>query len=206
MTSVRARRHCCADRRAHCAMGNASKAGNAVVNARAVAGRRGRSAKRCTACVIVRDSSGGAFLGAWPALRGGARGRSVSSARLTKAPAPTRASTRPSAVRRSKASMTVVRETPSSCASVRLAGRRSPTATLPDRINSRSAPCSCELTERDELGSMAMDSSNAPPARLTIRLRPPTDSCRKRYHGSFRMDLSHRNRLTARCAIVSSSA
>ena len=64
-------------------------------------------------------------------------GRSEFSTSLTNVPEPTRDSTRPSAISRSNASMTVVRDTPKSRASVRLAGRRAPAAIAPDSIRSR---------------------------------------------------------------------
>ena len=64
-----------------------------------------------------------------------------------------------------------MRETPSSRASVRVAGSRSPGPMPPPRMTSRRWPCSCALTGRGSAGSTASDSNRAPPARLTIVVR-----------------------------------
>lgn len=69
----------------------------------------------------------------------------------------TKAKTSYSAISRLNAWMTVVRDRPSSSASVRVAGRRSPPATAPDSISSRSAAYSCVVTGRAEAWSIAMD-------------------------------------------------
>ena len=60
MISLRAPRMCREDRRAHCATGKASKAGSAVVNARATWGRRWRAPWRASAWAITVDRAGAA--------------------------------------------------------------------------------------------------------------------------------------------------
>src|SRR3954454_13957138 len=87
---------------------------------------------------------------------------------------------RPSAVSRLKASMTVVRESPRSRASVRVAGSRSPAAKPPFKISSRSTAQSCVARGWCAFGSIRMDSSSEPPARLTIS---------KWYQQLFKVDL-----------------
>ena len=143
--SSRAPRRYLADRRDHCDIGNASKAGSAVVKARATWGRRLRSPNRLTACAIMVDSLGAMWI--TEDLSGAAAlARLAWSTELTKVPAPVRDSSRPSETRRSNTSMMVVLESPSSRARVRLAGRRSPGKNPPVRIISRSATQSCVLT------------------------------------------------------------
>ncbi len=97
------------------------------------------------ACDITVDRRGAASGSVGGTALGGL-GRVVASTLLTKVPEPVRDSIRPSAVRRLKASMMVVRESFRSRANVRVAGRRSPAAKPPVRMMSRSATHSCVLS------------------------------------------------------------
>ena len=167
MISSRPPRQYLAQRRAHCASGNTSNAGKAVVKARGRCGSRWRSPKRLTACAIRRDSFGASRTTDATSGLGGL-GRLALSTELTKVPEPVCDSTKPSATSRSNTSMMVVRDKPSSIASVRLAGKRSPGLNPPSRIMARSATQSWVLTGWRAPRSMVIDNSNEPPARLTI--------------------------------------
>ena len=90
----------------------------------------------------AKDNNGSAALGPFIRLFDDGFGLGSSracNASLTKVPAPTRASRRPSEISRSTASITVVRETPISWARVRVAGKRSPGVKAPVSNRSRKA-------------------------------------------------------------------
>src|SRR6185369_7733981 len=119
-------------------------------------------------------------------------GRSMSKAPLTYVPAPVRDCRRPSETSCSKASITVARAMPTSLARVRVAGRRWPARSEPARIRSRNAAQSWAAIVLDELRSIDMDCSEAPPTRLTTGRpsRPPELVWPNVENGSFQWAIS----------------